>query len=109
MFQVGFMFSVWPANMTSSTCTDKNCLFPSQRRNIPNSERFPNRVPIKLSQTAVPTIVLPKDDRTSFAQEEQLGLLYWTMILAICVSVDVSKYLDILTLEFSIMSVHLPF
>ena len=27
-------------------------------------------------------------------------LPYWTMILAICVSVDVSKHLDILTLEF---------
>ena len=32
---------------------------------------------------AVPTIVLPKDDRTDFAQEEQLGLPYWTMIWAI--------------------------
>ena len=46
------------------------------------------------------TIVLPKDDRTDFAQEEQLGLPYWTMILAICALVDVSKYLDILTLDF---------
>ena len=51
-------------------------------------------------------IVLPKDDRTDFAQEEQLGL---PMVWAICASVHVSKCLDILTLEFSITSVHLPF
>ena len=33
----------------------------------------------------------------------------WTMIWATCVLVDVSEYLDILTLEFSMTSVHLPF
>ena len=32
------------------------------------------------SKIAFPTIVLPKDDRTDSAQEEQLGLPYWTMI-----------------------------
>ena len=36
-------------------------------------------------------IVVPKDDRTDFVQEERLGLPYWTMILAICVVVDESK------------------
>ena len=41
------------------------------------------RVSIGFSQTASPIIVLPKDDRTNSAQEEQLGLPYWTMILAI--------------------------
>ena len=34
---------------------------------------------------------------------------YWIMILAICVLVDVSKYLDILTSEFSAILEHLPF
>ena len=48
-------------------------------------------------------------DRTDFAQEEQLGLRYWTMILAICALVDVSNYLDIPTLEFLITLVRLPF
>ena len=66
---------------------------------VPDVELFPNRIPIELSQTAVPTIVLPKDDRTDFVQEERLGLPYWTMILAICAFIDVSKYLDILTLD----------
>ena len=58
-----------------------------------------------LSRIAVPAIFLPKDDRTDFVHEEQLGLPYWTMILAICVSVDISKYMDILSLEYSISSV----
>ena len=49
---------------------------------------------------AFPTIVMPKDDRTDFVQEEQLDLPYWTMILAPCVVEGVSIYLDILTLEF---------
>ena len=53
--------------------------------------------------------VLPKDDHTDSCQEEQLDLPYWTMIEAICVVVDVSKYLDTPILEFSITSVHLPF
>ena len=54
-------------------------------------------------------IVLPKDDRTDVVQEERLGLPYWTMILAICASVDVSKYLDMLTLESLTTLMHLPF
>ena len=59
-------------------------------------EPFPNRILTELSQIAFPTIVLPKDDRTDFVQEERLDLPYWTMIWAICVVVDVSKHLDIL-------------
>ena len=64
-----------------------------------NKETFPNlefstsHVLIGCFQIAFPTIVLPKDDRTDSAQEEQLGLPYWTMILAICVVVDESKCL----------------
>ena len=38
----------------------------------------PNRTSRRFSQIAFPIIVLPKDDRTDFAQEEQLGLPYWT-------------------------------
>ena len=45
-------------------------------------------------------MVLPEDDRTDSFREERLGLPYKTMSLAICASVDVSKYLDILTLDF---------
>ena len=44
--------------------------------------------------------VLPKDDRTDFAQEERLGFPYWTMIWAICVVVDESKCLEIPIWEF---------
>ena len=60
---------------------------------------FPNRTSIGFSQIAFPLIVLSKDDRTNSFQEERLGLPYWTMIWVICASVDVSKSLDILTLE----------
>ena len=68
---------------------------------------------IELSRNAFSIMVLPKDDRTDFVQEERLGLPYWTMILvmilAIRALVAVTYYLDILTLEFSITSVNLPF
>ena len=47
---------------------------------IPNLEPFPNRILSGFSQIAVPTTVLPMDDRTDFAQEERLDLPYWTMI-----------------------------
>ena len=61
---------------------------------------FPNRVPIELSRIAFHIILLLEGDRADSFQEEQRGLPYWTMIWAISVAVDVSKYLDILTLEF---------
>ena len=38
---------------------------------------FPIHVSKGFSQVAFPTIVLPKDDHTDFAQEERLGLPYW--------------------------------
>ena len=60
--------------------------------NIPNLELFPNRILIELSRIAFPILVLPEDDRADFIQEERPGLPYWTMIRAICASVDVSKY-----------------
>ena len=72
-------------------------------------EFSPIHVSMGFSQIAFPTIVLPKDDRTDSAQEEQLGLQYWTMILAICVVVDDSKCLDTPILEFTKICEHLPF
>ena len=69
-------------------------LFLGLRMNIPKPELFPIRVPRELSRIAFPIVVLPKDDHTDFAQDERLDLPYWTMIWAICVLVDVSKYLD---------------
>ena len=40
---------------------------------IPNLELFPNRILIKLPRIAFPTIVLPKDDRTDYAQKGTTG------------------------------------
>ena len=55
---------------------------------------------MEFSQIILPTIVLPKDNRTDFVQEERLGLPHWTMILVICVVVDESKCLDTPIWEF---------
>ena len=55
--------------------------FHDVQRDIPKLEFSPSHVSIKFSQVAFPTTVLPEDDRTDFAQEEGLGLPYWTMIL----------------------------
>ena len=70
------------------------------KETFPNWKPSPNRISTGFSQIASPIIVLPKDDRTDFVQEERLDLPYLTMILAICVVEDVSTNLDILTLEF---------
>ena len=64
----------------SSTYTDKNNPFSRCTKNFPDEELCPNLAPIELFQIAFPTTILPKDDHTGFAQEERLGLTYWTMI-----------------------------
>ena len=84
-------------------------LFDGVRISIPKWKPSPNRTSIGFFQIAFPIIVLPKDDRTDSAQEEQLGLRYWTMISAICVVVDESTCLDIPIWEFSIIWEHPPF
>ena len=58
--------------------------FHGVQRDIPNLEFSPSHVSIGFSQIAFPITVLPKDDRTDFAQEERLDLRYWT-ILGTCV------------------------
>ena len=80
----------------SFTYTDKNNLYSRCSNKHSQFRTFPSRVLMELSRIAFPMIVLLKDDRTNSFQEERLGLPYWTMILAICVLVDVSNYLDIL-------------
>ena len=60
-------------------------LFHDEQRDIPNLEFSPSHASIGFSQIAFPITVLPQDDRTDFAQEEQLGLPYWTMVLTISV------------------------
>ena len=67
-------------------------LFHGVRRDIPNLELSPSHVSIGFSQIAFPIIVLPKDDHTDFAQEERLGLPYWTMILVICVDTPILEF-----------------
>ena len=95
------MFSSYPATFMSSTDTDKNNPVHDQQISFPNVEPFPNRVLIRLSRNAFPIRVLPEDDRTDSVLEERLGLPYWTMILATCVVVDVSRCLDTMTLKIA--------
>ena len=61
----------------------RTILFHDEQRDIPNLEFCPIHVSKGFSQIAFPIIVLPKDDHTDLAQEERLGLPYWTMILAL--------------------------
>ena len=75
---------------------EEEVLFVSLQINTPNLN-FLNRVLLELSRIGFPIIVLSKDDRTDFAQEEPVDFPHWTMISATCVSVDASKDLDILT------------
>ena len=91
-FQVGSMFSVLPVCLISSTHTDRNSPLARLANKHSQSRTFPDRVPKELSRIAFSVIVLPEDDRTDSLREERLGPPYWTMISAICPSVDVSKY-----------------
>ena len=66
--------------------------------------------PVNASDNSLsPSPVSIEGDRTDFAQEERLGLPHWTMILTTCVVVNECEFLGILTLDFSIILVHLPF
>ena len=103
------MFCFFPANLMSSTHTDKNNPFHGARKSISMWKLSPNRISKGFSKIGFPITVLPKDDHTDFAQEERLGLPRWTMIFTTCVVVDESKCLDIPISEFSIILEHLPF
>ena len=54
--------------------------FHGVRISVPSWKPSLNRASIGFSQIAFPITVLPKDDRTDFAQEERLDLPCWTMI-----------------------------
>ena len=62
------------------------------RISIPNLEPCHGRGLLELSRFVFPIIVLPKHDRTYFAQKKRSGLSCWTMIWIICVVVDESKW-----------------
>ena len=74
--------------------------FPALHTDIPNSVLPPIQAPAKLPRTVFPTRVQQVDVRINFVLEEPLDLQCLTIILATCVVEDVSKLLDILTLEF---------
>ena len=95
------MFCFFPANLMSSTFTNKNSSFSRLTNKHSQFGTFSQyNVSTELPQIAVPIIVLPKDVRTNFVQEERLDLPCWTMIFSYLRLVDAPKYLDTLTLEF---------
>ena len=84
-FHVGFIFCFFPADLMSSTYTDKNNPFSRCTNKHSRLETFSqpyfNRF-FFFFQIAFPIPVLPKKNHSDFAQEERLCLPYWTMILA---------------------------
>ena len=108
-FHIGSICCFFPSSFYIVHIHRQEWSFSRLTNNHSQFETFSNRILKELSRIAFPTIVLLKDDRTDFVQEERPGLRCWTMVLATCASVDVSKYLDIPTLEFSKTSVHPPF
>ena len=109
IFQVGFMFSVLPAILISSTNTDKNSPLARLTNKYSSFKTFSQPLSKIFFQIAFPTIALPEGDPANPFREGLMDLHHWTMIWAICASVDASKYLDILTLEFSITLTNPPF
>ena len=96
---------VFPAKFMSSTHTDKNNPFTRCTKKHPQSGFFPTVLQQNFSRVAVPTTVLPEDDRTDFAQEERLGLSYRTRISAIYLCrggrIQMSEHSDIGTVNNS--------
>ena len=64
---------------------------------------------MELVQNVFPTTIWQEGDHTDFVPEKTLGLRCLTKISATCVVVDVSKYLNILTLELSMIPERPPF
>ena len=75
-------------------------MFFDEQKDIPNPVRFPIQIPIELPRIVFFTIDEQMGVRTNFVQEIPPDLQCLTMISVICVVVDVSIRLDILTLEF---------
>ena len=97
------MFSFFPSNFMPSTYTDKNNPFSRCTKRHSQFGIFSQPCFNRIFSNCLSHNSPVKDDRTDFAQEEQLGLPYWYMIWAICVVVDESKCLDTPILEFSII------
>ena len=74
------MFSVLPAILRSSTCTEKNSPVARLTNKHSKFTTFPNCVSMELSQIAFPTTVLPEDDHADSVREQRLDLPYWIMI-----------------------------
>ena len=95
-FHMGAIFYFIPDILMSSTQTDKNNPCFSMNKQTSQFGTFPIQVPFKLPRTVFPHVGV----RTDVDPKGPLGHPCLTMIWATCVVEDVSKYLDVLTLEF---------
>ena len=112
--QINFFIEYFPHRINvlflySQFDDDKNNPFSRCTNKQSQLETFSQPCFNRIFSNCLSIIVLPQDDHTDSVQEEQPGLPYWTMILAICVVVDESKCLGIPIWEFSIICEHLPF
>ena len=64
-----------------------------EQKDIPNSALFSNLSPNTYFSNCPSHINLASGDHTDFAQEEQLGLQCWTMLLVTCVVAEVSFFI----------------
>ena len=101
LFNIGSMFCFLPANLISSTHTDKNNVFSRCTNKHSQLETFSH----PCFKRMFSNYLFPQQS----CQRMTTSLPYWTMILAICVVVDESKLLDIPIWEFSVILEHPPF
>ena len=104
-FHIGAIFHFFPAILMSSTYTDSNdpCLRWTNIHSQFGIFSHPRLLSIVFSMA-----IRFLEDRTNVVQEVPRDLPYWTMIWGICVSVDVSKHLNIPNLEFCAFWEHPP-
>ena len=108
-FHIGLIFCFFPANLMSSTYTDKNNPLLRCTNKHSQLETFSQAYFNRLSQIAFPITVLPKDDHTDFVRSR--GTTGSSMLdhdfghLCRVRRIQMSGHSDI---EFSVVLEHLP-
>ena len=99
----------FPVNLMSSTQTDKNNPFSRCTNKHSQFETFSQMYFNRIFSNDLSHKGPVKGWSYRFRSRGTTDLLYWVLILTICVVINESKCLDIPILEFSIFLRHLPF
>ena len=93
-FHMGSRCCHFPDHLVSSTYTDRKrpCWRCAQKHS--QFRTFSHLFQHNVFKLPFPAVIRQVRDHADFAQEEQLVLQCWTMILATCVVVDVSRCLE---------------